>query len=158
MCSTLLSSSHSILFPSRDIAYRFLHSCPLNFSLLILLAPSTTSLLSIHVLTSLTLNSTIGDLRCPVPFLSLTLYPTQNAAYPSSPAPYLSYSLPPLHRGPLPLLCTYINSCVRSMCYSTAENSSTFLLYPQSCPCHSRTSPFPYQFLHWGRSLPPQKL
>ena len=53
--STLFSPSHSSFFPPRDLVYPSLYWCFLSFSFLILLAPSTTSLLLIHTPTNLTL-------------------------------------------------------------------------------------------------------
>ena len=70
-----------------------------------------------------------GDMRCLVSFFSLPSHPSQNATYPSSLASGLSCSLPPLHLGPLPPLCTYANSFVQSMCC------------PHTAPFQHRTPP-----------------
>ena len=68
-----LSPSYSTLFPLRDLVYPSLYWCSYNFSLLILLASSTTLLL-IHVSTNLTLHSTTwwSEMPCPIPLTALT--------------------------------------------------------------------------------------
>ena len=69
MCSTLLSPSHPIPF---HLAYPSLYWCFFSFSLLVLLAPTTTSFLLILALTNLTLSSTTWWSENPRPILLTT--------------------------------------------------------------------------------------
>ena len=121
----LFSPYHSTFPPlSRDLAYPSLFWCSFHFSLLILLTPFTTSILLIHGPTNLTLHSTTWWSERPhsIPLTAL------NAAYP---APDLSYSLPPLCLGLLPLLCNYALLCSKYVLptHSTlsAQNFTTLL-------------------------------
>ena len=58
ICSTLLTSSHSTILLSSPLVYSSLYCCSYNFSLLILPALFTSSLLFIHVPCSRTLHCT----------------------------------------------------------------------------------------------------
>ena len=56
----------------------------------------------------------------------------QNAANLSSPAPDTPFSWTIIHLGSFPPLCTYANSCVRSMCYSHTAPFQQKKLYHSS--------------------------
>ena len=72
---TFLSSSHSTLLLSRHLTYLSIYWCSLSFSLLIILAPFTNSLLLIHAPNNLTLQYKHDAMRCLIPFLPLLLHP-----------------------------------------------------------------------------------
>ena len=103
----------------------------LSFSFLILLTPTTNSLLLIHASTNLTLYVQHGGLKGLIPFLSPPTQPVHNAAYPSSPATDLPCYLPPLRLDPCHP-CVFIQTSVFKYVLPThspllAQNSTTLL-------------------------------
>ena len=109
----------SIFIPSKDLVSPSLYCCSFNFLLLILLAPSTISLLLIHAPTNLSLHSTSwwSERSHPIPRTILT-----SCTYPSLQVlDLLLSSLFPLHLDPLPLLCIY----VKLLCLKCVTHTQT---------------------------------